>query len=234
MTDTELEASVVEATIDGVIKQYLDGTWAVRIKIDPPQVQAFLNGFREIGTRVAIAKLGKAETAPAPQERQQKRALARGERVAKGPWGEQARELRLHIDWMGNPKVWAMFGSDDMYLEWCEQQQCCVRSIHCTGDVVAAHVRRIANGAGTAIKPPFSAVPLCHLHHMEQHHCGEGALGGKDWFDQQRMKHVHDWLWHAIKEHFQVASMSSLAPEALLEYARHNEMDHYLPECYRS
>lgn len=241
MTDQEIEGQVViEAAMDGLLKHFKDGTLRFCITIDPPHAQEFLRHFLEIGTPVFIAKRALPSSpradqwSPAEIERMRTAAPVKINHT-KGAFGEQAKALRLHTDWMGNPRVWAAFGTDADFLEWCQLQSCPWESGDHGGDVVAAHVRRVANGAGVGIKPQFSAIPLCHTHHDLQHRHGEGAaLGGKEWFDRQRMKHVHDWLWHAMKVTLGAASMSQVAPSELLSYAEASDIAQYLPECYRS
>lgn len=251
MTDDAPQAiEAIEATIDGVIKQYKDGSWAIRILIDPPNAKAYLESMREIGTRIAIAKLGKPETPPEPAERVTKdeleRIAASGIRKAtmnkiRGPFGLQAKALRLHMDWMGNPKVWAAFGSDAEYRDWIVTVGCIASQqmlAACSGDVVAAHVRRIANGAGVAIKPQFSCVPLCDYHHKVQHQNGESWFdaahpdGGKAWFDKKRMDLVHAWLWESMRLQMGVSSMSECEPSDLFAFATVHDIAQYLPKEY--
>lgn len=226
------ETMVVPASMDGMLKHYKDGTLRFAITIDPPHAQTFLRHFLEIGTPVALAKLGAPNTVPTARP--------------KGPYGREAQILRMHTNWTGNPRVWAALGTDEEYLLWCEKQSCIgpkgatsplapACCLPCSGDVVAAHVRRVANGAGTAIKPPYSAVPLCDGHHRAQHSSefGEAAFGGKEWFDRQRMEHLHSWLWHQMRQLFGVHSMTDLEPHRLLEWAESVGLVDCLPDCYR-
>lgn len=95
------------------------------------------------------------------------------------PYG--AKTALLHkAGFFLNPMVLKHIGSDAQFLEWIRTQPCAASHLgDCEGDVVAAHVRRIANGAGMGIKPDnYSAIPLCHKHHMLQHQKGESALVG--------------------------------------------------------
>jgi hypothetical protein len=92
------------------------------------------------------------------------------------PFGKFAAEL-YRIGWFFNQKVLEAIGTDEEYLVWLRSQPCAASHLgDCEGDVVAAHVRRIANGAGTGIKPTFSAIPLCSKHHALQHSAGESAI----------------------------------------------------------
>lgn len=91
--------------------------------------------------------------------------------------------------------VWVKIGSDSKFLEWLRLQPCAkTRSYGYESDpVVAAHVRRVANGSGTGIKPDYSAIPLLNSLHLLQHAKGETAVAPQDWWDSQRMRHVHLW-----------------------------------------
>lgn len=95
---------------------------------------------------------------------------------AAKPYGKEAAEL-YRLGWFFNQKVLEAIGTDEEYLVWLRSQPCAASHLgDCEGDVVAAHVRRIANGAGTGIKPTFSAIPLCSKHHALQHSAGESAI----------------------------------------------------------
>ncbi len=97
----------------------------------------------------------------------------------------------------------------------------------------AAHVRRVANGAGTAIKPPYSAITLCSGCHRNQHQHGEDAIGGKDKVDRMRIDSVKEWAWQRMRAIFGVESMREVAPAALLAWAQHRGIDRHLPRSYR-
>lgn len=150
------------------------------------------------------------------------------------PFGKQAADL-YRVGFFFNPIVMAAVGTDQDYLDWLKTQPCCVRGIMIAdkahdGDIVPAHVRRIAAGAGTAIKPSHSAVPLCDGHHKLQHQHGESELGGKDWFDHQRARHLSRWMAQRV---FSQESMGYVAPPIVSVWARKHNLVQYLPEAYR-
>lgn len=93
------------------------------------------------------------------------------------PYGKQASSLYANGFFLV-PQVLRAIGTDDEFLEWVRQQPCAARHLGgCGGDVVAAHVRRISEGAGIGLKPSgFNAIPLCNNHHALQHSQGESAL----------------------------------------------------------
>lgn len=153
------------------------------------------------------------------------------------PFGKQASEL-YKAGFFFNPHVMAAVGSDQQYLEWLKTQPCCVNGpvirteipghTH-FGDVVPAHVRRIAAGAGTSLKPEFSAVPMCDMHHKMQHQHGESVVGGKTFLDNQRARHLSRWMAQRV---FNTASMGHVNPGEVTVWAVANNISHYLPESY--
>lgn len=169
------------------------------------------------------------------------------------PFGRYAAEL-YRLGWFFNPKVLEAIGSDEEYLAWIEKQPCCgqkhitvepkigdglagayeeIKIVDHFGDVVAAHVRRIANGAGTSIKPPYSAIPLCHAHHSLQHQNGESAIGGKVWCDNQRDKFLKEWAASTLARTLGFPSMGFVQPEKLRVWALARDLESTLPACYR-
>lgn len=151
------------------------------------------------------------------------------------PYGKQAAELYRNGFFLV-PVVLRAIGTDEEFLEWVKQHPCCAASAisQCEGDVVAAHVRRVANGAGTGIKPEYSAVPLCNLHHSLQHQKGESALGGKDWFDAQRVRFVQKWAAHKLAGHFAEGSIGDVEPCMVRAWAEATVVTAWLPTVYRN
>lgn len=216
-----------------------DGRIRLTVDIDPEYRVAVAQSFGEVGTGVAIALLN--------QQRDRQQRITQN---AKGPYGEQAKELKLS-GFFRIPDVWRAIGKDEEFLAWLRTKECAakellrprvpvlvfpspqVRSIPCDGDIVAAHIRRIANGAGTGIKPPFSALPLCNNHHMLQHQKGEGALGGKEWFDQQRIKYVEQWAWETLKAALGYESFADINPRIIYDWAQPHDLIKYLPSSYK-
>jgi hypothetical protein len=224
MTDNELEGTVIPGT-RGPIKERADGTLTCMLVIQPKDKPAFLKLLPDVDLPVFIVR---QDPRHAQQQMRDKIVEEEGKR---GIFGTQAKALRLHVDWMGNPEVWAVVGSDSQYLEWCRLQPCA----HCKDPAPseAAHVRRVANGAGMAIKPDYSAIPLCRRCHASQHQTGESAIGGKERVNQLRMRYVHQWVWERMRAIFKVESMSAAAPALVFEWAREHDIEKFLPECYR-
>ena len=149
-------------------------------------------------------------------------------------FGKYATEL-YRLGWFYNPVVLSNIGSDEEFLTWVEQQPCCIpESPHLhEGDIVAAHVRRIADGAGIGIKPAYSAIPLCNRHHQIQHNQGEVAIGGKGWCDKQRQNFLKEWASSTLAKKLDYSSMGMVPTDELLTWARKHNLEGTLPSCYR-
>lgn len=123
--------------------------------------------------------------------------------------------------WFLNPRVLAAFGSDLEFLAWVKTQPCAIASIKaapCSGDIVAAHVRRVSNGSGTGTKPQYSAIPLCDGHHKLQHQHGESVIGGNEAIDSRRAHHLAEWIKSCLYEQFDVSSLTEISQEDFVAY----------------
>lgn len=90
-------------------------------------------------------------------------------------------------------------GRDADFLEWLTYQPSCISGrfseVHNgVGRSVACHVRTVAGGAGTAFKPPFSAVPLTDPEHKLTHQHGDSYFHPEDWWQEQVEKHLFAWI----------------------------------------
>lgn len=151
------------------------------------------------------------------------------------PYGHYAQALYKGGFFLA-PKVLQAIGSDEEFLSWLETRQCCMRKLGgCHGDIVAAHVRRVSEGAGTGVKPKYSAVPMCDAHHRLQHQKGESALGGKEVFDRKRAYYLQEWASHALADGwFGMESMGFVEPAILRDWCMENELMMYLPGVYKA
>lgn len=154
----------------------------------------------------------------------------------KSLYGQQAKELRLS-SFFRRPEVWRAVGTDQEFLDWLKTQDCCAAKNYHNGDIVAAHVRRVANGSGTGIKPEYSAIPLCDEHHQLQHQKGESAVAPREWWDKKRIEHLQKWCWETLKTKLGYTSWSDVPPWELLTWAEKVEVSGkdgsmWLPRCY--
>lgn len=69
---------------------------------------------------------------------------------------------------------WAyQYAPDACYLDWLTYQPSCVDgSFHQwqdgVGRNIACHVRQLNRGAGTGVKPPYSAIPMTQEQHLNE------------------------------------------------------------------
>src|SRR6185312_5446276 len=213
-----------QAAITGQTNTYralADGRIRITIDIDQEHRVAVAQAFGEVGLPVAIARLN------AQTDREQRLASN-----AKTLYGDQARELKLS-GFFRIPNVWQAIGTDEEFLAWLRTRDCAFKNLFvCDGDIVAAHVRRVANGAGTGIKPKVSAISMCSGHHMLQHNKGESALGGKEIFDRKRIEAVEQWAWDTLKSKLGYESFAEMPPIALTSWANERDLVKHLPACY--
>ena len=196
------------------IKEMADGTLRIQIDIEPRDKRQFHELFPEIDMPVAVAPL-------VPVAEGIKHAMGNNGNVAH-KYGQQAKELRLS-SFFRRPGVWRAVGADQEFLDWIKTQPCEVMSAQCNGDIVPMHVRRVANGAGTGVKPPYSAIPGCHFHHSLQHQQGESAIYPREWWDKKRIEYLVKWCWWSLKGQLGYDSWSEVPPEVLSEWAfEHN------------
>lgn len=175
------------------------------------------------------------------------------------PYGKAASSLHANGFFLV-PAVLEAIGTDAEFLDWVRAQPCAVtgeRDYHkdeATGVVTErcdpAHVRTVANGAGTAIKPPYCAIPLVHsLHDLETRY-GKSALyvaahdGCKEtgvdlinvaseWMDKQRNIYVVDWASHRLSTDLGFKSMGFVPPTELKQWASSHDLSHWLPAAYK-
>ena len=157
--------------------------------------------------------------------------------VAATTYGDQAQKLKLS-GFCDRPEVHNALGGDAAFLDFIRGREICVAlpledDITCRGGIVPAHVRRIAKGAGTGIKPEYSAVPMCDYHNQRQHQRGESHVGGKDYLDRQAAKYLEKWGWWALKKELGYASMRDVPPKELRDWAFNHGLVLHLPACYQ-
>jgi hypothetical protein len=147
--------------------------------------------------------------------------------------GAAAESLRLS-GFCRRQEVWRALGTDAEFLEWIRTQPCAAPGMGarspCSGDVVAAHVRRIADGAGTGIKPEYSAIPLCDAHHRAQHQHGESRIAPREVWEDVRMRTVESWAWDRLRSVMGVSSMADADPADVRRWAESHGLT--LPDEY--
>ena len=243
------ESSAIQGTRKA-IKEMADGTLRIQIDIEPRDKKLFHKLFPEIDMPVAIAPLvpvaegfcnssqelsvytNDPSNIPISGEIKVRRSNS-----SVSLFGAFAQDLR-RSSFFRRPEVWRAVGSDDEFLEWLKTQDCAApKGFGHSGDVVPAHVRRVANGSGTGVKPQYSAIPLCSEHHSLQHNNGESAIAPREWWDKKRIEYLVQWCWETLKQKLGRDSWADVPPGLLAEWARKNgvagENDSWLPDCYR-
>lgn len=116
-----------------------------------------------------------------------------------------------------------------------------------------AHVRRTAEGSGTAEKPPYYAVPLTHEQHLMQHQHGEKACldafktdrdftpaEARAWFESKAEHYRNEWASWTLAGKLvpgldpSTGSRSQVHPDAVRCWFEDNELSIYLPSKMRT
>jgi len=241
------------------VKELVDGTLRIQIDIEPRHKAQFHKLFPDIDMDVAIAPLDLKQlpeqdeswpgdithTSGKAVDTVRARMYGDSEPVAIGQiisdprlhdYGQQARELR-QSDFFRRPEVWRAVGTDDEFLAWIRKQPCAWDGKQCLADgnpVIAAHNRRVANGSGTGIKPPYSAIPLCYKRHQAQTDHGYSAVGGRDWWDKKRIEYLQQWCWETLKAKLGYDSWKQVPPWKLKEWALEHDLERFIPNNYYS
>ncbi len=161
------------------------------------------------------------------------------EKKPKGSYSEQAKKLWLS-SFFRNPAVWQAVGTDQEYLDWLKRQKCPIDAEQYgphEGDIIPMHVRRVKagddiTGAGTASKPKYSAIPGCVRHHDTQHGNGESVVGGRELYDNLRIKYLQRWAWERMTALMGAESMAQVAPIKVFEWAKPRGIERCLPFEY--
>lgn len=211
-----------------------DGTLRLTVDIPPYDAQDAFRLFGAPDTPVGLARLTNDAAKELMQDQLVKETTAQAPKAGtEKPYGKYATQLYAG-NFFRNRRVLEAIGTDAQYLDWLKTRQCCVRKMGgCFGDIVPAHVRRVANGAGTGVKPEYSAVPMCDAHHKLQHQKGESAVGSKELMDDKRWYYLIEWAKTRLANSFGQESMGWVRPEALVEWAIGNGVEDLLPEAYR-
>lgn len=207
-------------------KTMADGSLRITVDLSPADAIGAFTAFGKPGSPVAIARIS---TEVALEEGRPK--------SVKGPYGEYAKKL-VQSGFFRSPDVWEAVGTDKLFLVWVRQQKSALSGeyseIHDDGIgyCVPAHVRRVEHGSGTAIKPPYSAIPLTNEEHQLAHQKGDSAIGDEAWWDKMRIKYVSQWAYETLKHRMNYDSYTDMAPHRLVAWASQRELTQYLPLSY--
>lgn len=217
-------------------KTMADGSLRLTIDLSPADAIGAFIAFGAPGSAVAIARI--ENTAAVEADRPKDVSNLK-------PWGQSARAL-FQSSFFRNPDVWKAIGTDKEYLEWIRLQASAKSGIkHHDRDTgkegcVAAHVRRVQHGSGTAIKPLYSAIPLTYHEHHECHQQGDSYAGDEEWWEKKRIQYLHEWCWLTAKDQIQsdnpdieCDSFGSIPPKLVLGWAMRRGIEKFLPNAYK-
>lgn len=237
------QAAAVIGKVSGV-KRDLDGAGPLQVVVNVDEDYAQDAREFQAGSNVAIAAIYPVDL-PAP-----------------GKPFEANYSALVGSGFFTKPQVVRAVGSDEKFLEWVRRQNCVVTGkkndpdwvSRDTDPVVAAHVRRVAAGAGTGIKPEYSAVPLVNSLHRLQHNKGESAVMPKGRWDELANKTLEKWcsetLLRMLAESlaaespggkgravcrvsgFVRAGWACMPPNQLLLWAEQRELQSLIPSLY--
>lgn len=206
-----------------------DGSLRLQIDLSPADAIGAFTRFGTPGSAIAVARL--ADSVAVEQIRPTAGAH-------QSLYGHFAKELKLS-GFFRTPAVWASIGTDKEYLDWVKLQPSALSGVfsehHDNGEsyCVPAHVRRVEHGAGTGIKPPYSAIPLTNTEHQTAHQEGDSAIGSNPWWEKKRIKYIQDWSWLTLKEQLGYESWSMVPPAVLGDWCNEKGVYRYLPLNYK-
>lgn len=154
------------------------------------------------------------------------------------PYGKEAQALH-RTGFFRTPEVWRAVGTDEQFRAWLREQSC--RKCGSDAPNQAAHVRSVAAGSGTNIKPGFHAIALCDTcHNHVQHDQGICALTGepdkykaREILNRWAIEAVEAWCKIGVKARLGYDHLNEMPPVELLAWAEKKGIDRYLPEEYR-
>lgn len=216
-----------------------DGTLRLQVDIHQTDTAQALELLCEVGRTVAIAGLtDQLADERSEQERYDSVSVTGSERIVEDECDNNAGKLMQQLyraGWFHAPKVLQALGKDAMFLQWVRGQSTCWA---CDGrnlddnPIVAAHYRKVASGAGTGLKPPYSAIPLCKFCHDKQHAHGYGVISPTGWWEEKVAKARQDWGHQRMRDIFRTTSMTAVPAQHVVEWALENELSSLIPSEY--
>lgn len=150
------------------------------------------------------------------------------------------------------PQVCAALGPERAFEGWIRRQPSVLDGAQDwdeeqgEGRCEVAHVRKVSEGAGTAEKPPYFAVPLTHEQHEFQHKHGYAAVLGinktvtegvpaLDWFTKKADQYRTEWASILLARTLDpdVTSRSQVSPDQVREWVRAHDLEQYFPKDLR-
>lgn len=218
--------SAVQATVSKFMS-LADGTLRLQVDIHQTDTAAALSLLCEVGRTVAVAALADAQEEEVLEE---EFPASYKENECDNNAGKLMQSL-YQAGWFHAPKVLKALGKDAMFLQWVRGQETCW-ACNDSSDIVAAHYRKVASGAGTAIKPPYSAIPLCKACHDKQHAHGYSVISPAGWWEEKAAKARQDWGHQRMRDIFETTSMTAVPAKWVVEWALEHELTYLVPQEY--
>ena len=166
---------------------------------------------------------------------------------SKGQFGEFAKQLKLS-SFFRTPAVWRAIDKPEAYHAWVIQQPSAMKvngkstgfDYNTEPGIDQSRTKccdpahwRDSSETGVGIKPDYAIIPLRHAEHLAQSNSGYNAVGGKEWFEKQRIKYVQEWCWLTLKEQLGYESWAEVPPTVLINWASDHSVFKFIPECYK-
>lgn len=214
-------------------KTMADDTLRLQIDISPKDAAEAFRIFGQRGVAGAIARLN--DDAAGQQDRDDLEAEAMA--IAGKFWN-----ALIASGFFRAPKVLRAIGPESAFEDWIRGQQAFLGPNDYdekTNDIrnQCAHVRRVAEGSGTAERPPYFAVPLCADWHQQQHQHGESAIypGTEDEAKEQLAKGADryrlQWASKALARKIagrDVESRSEVMPDQVADWVEQNGLQQFV------
>lgn len=145
------------------------------------------------------------------------------------------------------PRVLAAIGTEDEFENWIREQPSVIDGNADWDEVMGesrcepAHIRRVADGSGTAEKPPYFAVPMTHKQHQLQHDKGYSAVTGMtegeaiEWLAKKADHYRTEWASLTLASQLvpDTPSRGDVHPDMVRIWLETNDLTQYLPERLR-
>jgi len=149
----------------------------------------------------------------------------------KGEYGKYWQKI-IAYGTFNAPQVLGAVGSDAAYRGWITHQPSALSGKNDwdedagEGRCVAAHVRRVAAGSGTGIKPDYSCIPLTDAEHREQHQKGEPD---RELFERKANQYRLEWASNTLAKQLGYDRRSECPGEKVAKWAEEHDLTRFFP-----
>ncbi len=227
------------AAVQATVSKYMslaDGTLRIQVDIHQRDTRQALELLAEVGRVVAIAGLTESLETLAYLFTEEDKLQDDTPKYLENEGDNQAGKLMQALyrgGWFHAPKVLEALGKDAEFLQFTRAQGvcwCCSAFEDEGASIVAAHYRKVSSGAGTGVKPPYSAIPLCSRCHDKQHQHGYAVLGTNDWWEAKVAEMRQRWGHERMRAIFETESMTAIPAKWIVEWALEHELNAHIPK----